>query len=165
MSPQEVREALGGLRFGANLSTATTAKLADLLQISEFPEGAVVFEEGADHPWCYIVIAGEVALEMCVPGRGCSRILTVGPGDLLAWSALLAAGKMTATAIAMTPIRLFALSAPSVLALCEVDREFGYEMMCETAKALAKRLVATRLQLLDLYDVSGGRQSTGVARR
>ena len=28
----------------------------------------------------------------------------------------------------------------------------------ETAAALAKRLVATRLQLLDLYDVSGGRQ-------
>jgi CRP/FNR family cyclic AMP-dependent transcriptional regulator len=163
MTPQEVREALGSLRFGANLSTASAAMLADLLQVKEFPAGAIVFEEGTDHPWLYVVVAGEVALEMCVAARGCTRILTLGPGDLLAWSALLVEGKMTATAIALTPVRLLGASAPVIRALCDGNHGFGYELMCEVARALAKRLVATRLQLLDLYDISGGRQSTGVA--
>jgi CRP-like cAMP-binding protein len=163
MSPQEVREILGALRFGASLSPATAAKLADLVQVAEFPAGAVIFEEGAHHPWFYVVVTGEVALEMCIPARGCTRILTVGPGDLLAWSALLVEGKMTATAIALAPTRLFAASSQGVRDLCNTDHRFGYELMCETAKALARRLVATRLQLLDVYDLSGGRQSTGVA--
>jgi hypothetical protein len=91
--------------------------------------------------------------------------MTVGAGDLLAWSALLAPGKMTARALALTPVRMFAAFGPGVRALCESDHEFGYELMCETAKAVAKRLVATRLQLLDLYENSGGRQSPGAAWR
>ena len=165
MSPQEVRETLSGLHFSAKLSQATATKLAELLKITEFPAGAVIFEEGSDHPWLYIVVAGEVALEMCIPARSCTRILTVGPGDLLAWSPVLVHGKMTATAIALTPTRLFAASAQGVREVCEADHRFGYELMCELAKALAKRLVATRLQLLDLYEVPGRHESTGVAWR
>jgi CRP-like cAMP-binding protein len=165
MSPQEVRETLSGLHFSANLSQTTATKLADLLKITEFPAGAVIFEEGSDHPWLYVVVAGEVALEMCIPARGCTRILTVGPGDLLAWSPLLSQGKMTATAIALTPTRLFAASSQGVRDVCEADHRFGYELMCEMAKALAKRLVATRLQLLDLYEVSDRRGAAGVALR
>lgn len=165
MGSQEMREMLGGLHFSANLSPSTAAKLAELVEIKDFPAGAILFEEGADHPWLYVVVAGEVALEMCVPARGCTRLLTVGPGDLLAWSGVLTQGRMTATATAQTATRLFAVSAQRVRGVCDADHRFGYELMCEMAKALAKRLVATRLQLLDLYDVSGGRQSTGVPVR
>ena len=80
--------------------------------------------------------------------------MTLGPGDLLAWSALLGERRMTATAIATSPARLLAASAPDLKALCDADHEFGYELMQGMAQALAKRLTATRLQLLNLYDAS-----------
>jgi CRP/FNR family cyclic AMP-dependent transcriptional regulator len=163
MQPQELVQVLATLHLGANLSEATLAKLAALLRPCEFAAGQVIFAEGDDQPWMYLILAGEVALEMCVPARGCTRILTLGPGDLLAWSALLGGNSMTATAIALSPVRTLAAASRDVRALCEADPTFGYEFMRELARALSKRLVATRLQLLDLYDVSAGRQHSAAA--
>jgi CRP/FNR family cyclic AMP-dependent transcriptional regulator len=159
MDPPELRLMLSELGIGAKLSDTTAGKLASLLSQREFAAGKIIFEEGADNPWLYFILSGEVGLEMCVPARGCTRILTLGPGDLLAWSALLGEGRMTATAIALSPTRVLAASGQEVRSLCDSDSVFGYEFMREMAAALSKRLVATRLQLLDLYDVSGGRQS------
>jgi CRP-like cAMP-binding protein len=58
---------------------------------------------------------------------------------------------MTATARALAPTRLVALDASQVLALCHHDPAFGFTLMRRTAQALAARLSATRLQLLDVY--------------
>jgi CRP-like cAMP-binding protein len=154
MDQQQLRMALRELHFSAPFSDTTAQKLAALLTPCDFAAGAVLFDEGTINPWLYLILAGEVGLEMCVPARGCTRILTLGPGDLLAWSSLLGEGRMTATAIATSPTRLLAASAPDLKALCDADREFGYELMRGMALALSKRLTATRLQLLDLYDAS-----------
>lgn len=151
MDQVQLRQTLRELHFSATLSDSTAEKLGALLSPCDFPAGAMLFEEGAVNPWLYLIVAGEIGLEMCVPARGCTRILTLGPGDLLAWSSLLGEGKMTAGAIALSPAKLLAASAPDIGALCQSDREFGYELMRGVALALSKRLVATRLQLLDLY--------------
>lgn len=155
MTSSTPEQLLGQLPFSARLSPAAVSKLAPLVVVREFPAGAVLFEEGALHPWVYLIATGDVGLEMCVPARGCSRILTLGPGDLLVWSALLGTGRMTATAVALTPTRVLAVPAQSLRELCEQDHDFGYEWMRATAEALAKRLLATRLQLLDLYGPGG----------
>ena len=151
MDQTQLRQTLRELHFSAPLSDATAEKLATLVTSCDFPAGAVLFQEGAVNPQLYLIVAGEIGLEMCVPARGCTRILTLGPGDLLAWSSLLGEGRMTATAVALSPAKLLAASAPDVGALCLADREFGFELMRGMALALSKRLIATRLQLLDLY--------------
>lgn len=163
MKPDELSQTLAALQLSASWSEATLAKLAALLRPTEFRAGAVIFSEGDVQPWLYLIVAGEVALEMCVPARGCTRMLTLGPSDLLAWSAVVGEGRMTATAIAVTDVRTLAASSSDLLALCDADHEFGYEFMRELARALSKRLVATRLQLLDMYDLSGGRQVASAA--
>jgi CRP-like cAMP-binding protein len=163
MQQDELRQTLAQLSLGDRWSEATRAKLAGLLAPREFAAGSVIFSEGDDQPWLYLVVAGEVALEMCVPARGCTRILTLGPGDLLAWSAVLGEGRMTATAIAVRTTRVLAASGRDLVALCEADHQFGYEFMRALAAALSKRLVATRLQLLDLYNVSGSQPLAGAA--
>jgi CRP/FNR family transcriptional regulator, cyclic AMP receptor protein len=151
MDQVQLRQTLRELHFSAPLSDSTAEKLAAMLSPCDFPAGATLFEEGTFNPRLYLIVGGEIGLEMCVPARGCTRILTLGPGDLLAWSSLLGEGRMTATAIALRPAKLLTASAPDIGALCQADREFGYELMRGVAQALSKRLVATRLQLLDLY--------------
>jgi CRP-like cAMP-binding protein len=163
MDTQEFRQQLGELSVSAKLSDSTATKLAPLLSQRDFAAGKIIFDEGVESHWLYFIISGEVGLEMCVPARGCTRILTLGPGDLLAWSALLGGGRMTATAITLSPTRVLAACGQEVRSLCDADPVFGYEFMHAMAAALSKRLVATRLQLLDLYDVSGGRQSAARA--
>lgn len=151
MDPSELRQQLRELRFSATLSDDTARKLAGLVSVVEFPKGAVVFEEGANHPWLSLIVEGEVALEMCVPARGCTRILTLGPGDILGWSSLLGGDRMTAGAQALSDTQMLVASAQALNSLCEIDHDFGYEFLRGVATALSRRLVATRLQLLDLY--------------
>jgi CRP-like cAMP-binding protein len=152
MNQTELQSILKSLRFSAELSDETAAKLATLVSLEQFPGGSVIFAEGTANPRVYLILEGEVALEMCVPAKGCTRIMTLGAGELLAWSSLLGGERMTAGARALTNSRMLVAPAKSIRDLCAADRDFGYEFFRGVAAALSKRLVATRLQLLDLYD-------------
>ena len=74
------------------------ARLESLAQMRVFQPGAVLFVEGNSHPDFHVVASGHVRLDMLVPRRGRVPILTVGPGDVLAWSALVGNSIMTSTA-------------------------------------------------------------------
>jgi CRP/FNR family transcriptional regulator, cyclic AMP receptor protein len=119
--------------------------------VKTYPEGAVLFSEGEYHDQIYFILSGSMKLDMTTTQCGRQTILTVGSGDLLAWSAILGDGTMTSTAIAMERSEAIAIVASELKTQCERDAKFGYEIMKIVAKALSLRLLATRLQLLDLY--------------
>ena len=151
MQAQQLRELLGRLPFAAAFPARSIDELAAVSLLVDFPAGAVLFREGAVNHNLYLVCDGKVALEMCVPARGCIRLMTLGPGDLAAWSAVLGGGEMTATGVAVEPVRAIAASGPKLLELCQRDPAFGYLLMRRVAIEVSRRLVATRLQLLDLF--------------
>jgi len=126
-------------------------KLTNLAQVRVFPPGAILFQEGVTHGEFHIVAGGHVRLDMAVPGRGRVPILTAGPGDILAWSALVQQKVMTSTAVAQEAVRTIAFDGDALRQLCEGNHEIGYYVMKQLAAALSHRLVATRLQLLDLF--------------
>lgn len=126
-------------------------RLEQLSQTQMFPAGTTLFLEGHHNPEFHIVVTGHVRLEMLVPRRGRIPILTVGPGEILAWSALVANAEMTCTAITLEPVRTVAFDGSRLRELCETEHEIGYHVMRQLASELSKRLVATRLQLLDLF--------------
>ena len=126
-------------------------RLASLCTLETVDPGTCLFREGERHDQFAIVAEGQIDLEMHVPGRGDTRILSLGPGDLVGWSPLVGSGRMTATAIVTSKSQLLSANGLDVRAACEVDREFGFYVMEHLATALARRLVATRLQLLDLF--------------
>ncbi len=143
--------------FGASLTPRSCQRIAHLARHISLPHGQLLFREGADNPNVYLMLRGRVDLSMTIPGRGAIRILTVGSGDLVAWSAVLGDGKMTCSAQVQEDSELLALSGPQLKELMEQDHELGFEFMRVVAVSLSKRLVATRLQLLDLFttDPSG----------
>jgi CRP/FNR family cyclic AMP-dependent transcriptional regulator len=126
------------------------------------PSGEIIFDEGDFNPYLYLLLEGQVDLAMKVAGRGMVKILSLGSGDLIAWSAMLSsglsAGRMTCRATCMTSCRLIYWSRDYLEHVCREHPEFGYHWMRFIATALANRLTATRLQLLDLFvgDVKDG---------
>jgi CRP/FNR family transcriptional regulator, cyclic AMP receptor protein len=78
------------------------------------------------------------------------RVLSLGPGDMVAWSAVLNEGEMTASAVAAEDTEVVALAADKLLAQCHADPQLGYEIMLGIARQLACRLLATRVQFLEL---------------
>lgn len=148
---QSVSQLLRDAGLFADLDDADLAKVAGIASVEDRAAGATIFKEGGRNSNLYFVIAGAAALEMHVPRRGTKRILTIGPGQLLAWSALLGDGTMTASAIAQQDLRLVAIPADPLRKLSDADHDIGYSVMRQTANSLSRRLLATRLQLLDLF--------------
>lgn len=151
MEPSQLKYVLEELHFSAALPPEVQDQLAGAITMMQPAAGTVLFREGSKNNNLYLVRKGRVALEMNVPGRGSVRILTIGPGEMLGWSAVLRDGNMTAAAVVVEDSELLSAPASKLLELCEANRSFGFHLMQRMAHALAHRLVATRLQLLDLF--------------
>jgi CRP/FNR family transcriptional regulator, cyclic AMP receptor protein len=154
MSPEELRRRLKELEDVSKISELALNVLAEKLTLLEFPARTLIFEEGTFHPWFYLIASGQVTLEMNATPRGRKPVLTLGPGDILAWSALLGDGHMTTSAVSATDSQLLAISSGELKKLLENNEQLSLRLHREVAAALAKRLVATRLQLLDLFNTS-----------
>ena len=154
MEASQLKFILQELHFSAEFPTDVIDQLAGESTVRVLPAGAVLFREGAPNEELYLVLRGRLALEMNVPGRGAVRILTIGPGEMAGWSSLVGRGKMTAGAVAVDATEVVVAPADRLLALCDTNPEFGFHLMRQMAAALSKRLVATRLQLLDLFSES-----------
>lgn len=151
MTSHELLEELRGLPLLTELPEELLEQLARIGRIEEFPAAGAIFRQGEPARTIYLLLRGCAALEICTPGGGCKRILTVAEGELLGWSPALGQLQMTATARALTDVRAVAISGAQLLAECEQNPRLGFEFMKRAALALTKRLNATRLQLLDLY--------------
>lgn len=131
---------------------ANVAQAIRLLgQEVRWPPGVCLFAEGNGFSDFQIILEGHVRLEMNIPSRGRTPILSLGPGDLLGWSAALFDGTMTATATALDQVRTLSIPGEKLRQLCDAQPEVGYHFMKQLAAALSRRLLATRLQLLDLF--------------
>jgi CRP/FNR family transcriptional regulator, cyclic AMP receptor protein len=144
-------ELLRTIRLLDELPDRLLEKLAPLASVEQAAAKFVLFKEGALCDRVFFVIDGIVALDMYVPQRESTRILTVAGGEVLAWSALLSDQRMTATATVLEDARFIALAAQPLRQLCDADHEIGFAFMRCMASALSRRLLATRLQLLDLF--------------
>lgn len=117
----------------------------------EFARDETVFREGQLHSRIYWVHSGRVRLEMTLPSRLPTALLTVGPGEVLAWSAFLGSQQMTASGIATIDTVLLGFEVGPLKSLCEANHQIGYQFTLRLCEGLSQRLVATRLQLLDLF--------------
>lgn len=135
----------------ADTDASVLRELEAIAKVVTVPAGTILFSEGDLHTELYFVASGTIALDMVTAQCGKQQIITVGDGDLIAWSALLGDGRMTASAVASQESQLIAFDADRLRALCEANHDVGYAMVLCTAKLICRRLLATRLQLLDLF--------------
>jgi CRP-like cAMP-binding protein len=157
---ETIKSMLREQSFWADVPEPDLDALAAVSTVRDFAAGSTIFREGGDNHFLYVLQHGHVGLDMNVAGRGRVRILSLGPGEMLAWSALLGDGQMTATATALEETQVISAAGQHLVELCNASHEFGYQLMTRVADVLAKRLVATRLQLLDLFSPSAMSGST-----
>jgi CRP-like cAMP-binding protein len=154
IEPRDVADVVGAIDrtwFGAAFAPETQARLAGLARIVEAAPGTRLLREGEPTDDTSIVLAGRVALRMHVPERGVVTILTVEEGDLLGWSALVPPHTATSEAIAVEPVRLLSFDGAELRAALRADHALAASVYPRVLQAVARRLSATRLQLLDLF--------------
>ena len=137
--------------FGAGLPEPARARLADLAELTSHPAGSVILREGGPVDALGIVVEGRLAIRLNVPGRGAVTILTVEPGDLIGWSALVPPHRSTSTVVALEPATLVSFDGSYLRAALDANPELAAVVLNRVLEAVARRLGATRTQLLDLF--------------
>jgi CRP-like cAMP-binding protein len=135
----------------SGLHPAIVARLAPLGRLIRFAEGATPVREGEACDWLGVVIDGRFALRLRPPGGEDRTILSVEPGDVVGWSSVLPSATATSTVVAVAPTTAVVFDGGRLRAALSTDCELAAAVYERLLGAVTRRLVATRLQLLDVY--------------
>jgi CRP/FNR family cyclic AMP-dependent transcriptional regulator len=137
--------------FGSELAPETQEKLASLGSLVSFGPEEVILREGEEATEMGILISGRLALRTLVPERGLVTILSVEPGDIFGWSACLPATSAQSTVVATEASKALVIDGAALRAALKSDHGLAAGLYPRVLQAVARRLRATRLQLLDLF--------------
>jgi CRP/FNR family transcriptional regulator, cyclic AMP receptor protein len=139
---------VGALAPLRGLPSDQIARLAASARHTSFPARCRLFEEGAPADRFWIIDAGEVALDVLVPGVGRLVIEMLGRGDIVGLSWLVPPYQWQFGAVCMQPMQAFEFDARAVRRACTEDPVLGYAVAMRFMTVAARRLQATRLRLL-----------------
>lgn len=117
-----------------------------------FKAGKVIINEGEHADKFYIIRSGHVALYIDKPRQ--ITIQTIHDGDILGWSWLIPPYLYRFSAKAVENTRALALDGKCLREKCEKNSDLGYALLKRLVGVLTERLEATRIQLLDVYNIN-----------
>ncbi len=148
-------EELIAVGIAADLARDALRRLGVIARTESFPAGVYLLREGQRSTDLGVVLEGRIALRMHVPGRPDATIMTLDRGDVFGWSAALAEPS-TSSVVTLGPTRVVLLDQDGLLELLATDSDVAAILYRRLLRTVARRLVATRLQLLDLYRAAEG---------
>jgi CRP/FNR family transcriptional regulator, cyclic AMP receptor protein len=146
---------LDGTWFATELSPSVRHTLARIARAVDYGPGETVVRAGEPCPALGVITEGRIALRLAVPGRSARTIATLEPGDIFGWSAVLPGSIATSHAVAVQPTRALLFDREPLATTMAGDCELAVAIHRRVLAAVARRLQATRLQLLDLYRAEG----------
>jgi CRP/FNR family cyclic AMP-dependent transcriptional regulator len=151
MNPEPLGRSLAQHAFVAGLSDAQLAFLSGCTKNARFSAGEWLFREGGKADILFLLREGRVAVESAMPGRGAVKVETVGPGDVLGWSALFEPYRWHVDGRALEPTLVFAIDGQCLRGKLDAEPAFGYAFTRRLLYHVHKRLERARLQQLDVY--------------
>ena len=159
MKTREIDELLDEHPFFRGMDPDWLALIAGCGHNVAFAPGELLAKEGTGADEFFAVRHGKVAVELFAPGAGTLTIQTVGEGEILGWSWILPPYRWLFDVRAVETTRAVHFDGTCLRTKCEELPAMGYEVMKRFAAVVSDTLLATRLQLLDVY----GEKSRGPA--
>jgi CRP-like cAMP-binding protein len=127
------------------------ARLSGMASDMRFRPGELIFREGDHSSLFYLLVGGNVALEVISPGRPV-RVATLYAGEVLGWSSVMDGhnGKQF-QARALEEVHALAFDGERLRHACQEDYAFGFWFVRAILKVMSGRLHAILAQLVDVY--------------
>jgi CRP-like cAMP-binding protein len=149
--PSVLAEHIRATWFGSDLPDLSLERLGAIAREYEAPARTRLLREGDETNELSILVDGRIALTEHVAGRGSVTLMSAEPGDVFGWTAIIPPFRATATVVSLEPVKVIAVEADALRAELKADCVLAAGVYPRLAEALARRLEATRQQLLDLY--------------
>lgn len=149
--PADLSKILRRIPWFVDLSAAQVDCLASIATQQTLEAGDLLFREGDREDYLYVVLEGQVVLEVEVPTRGQVPVYTAEALDVIGWSSMTPIARQRTASVRATQITtLIGFNSKLLQQLCEEDHDLGYIIMRRLANVVANRLLTTRLCLLDI---------------
>jgi CRP/FNR family transcriptional regulator, cyclic AMP receptor protein len=136
-------EILKPLSFFEELSDAMIARLASIAELKAYQEGDFLNKRRKEASYFYIILEGEISLQMESLTGKTVRLETIAPGGAIGFSSLIEtrSKRYLSDAKALTPVKILRFRADELTLLFYQDFELGYLFMKKIALVAKRRLV------------------------
>jgi CRP/FNR family cyclic AMP-dependent transcriptional regulator len=126
-------------------------KISEIAEVIELDPGDIPVREGAPLDYLYILMDGEIKVEVFVPRRGQLETARLGPLDILGWTSMTPVVRQrTGTTTALTHCKLIRIMGKQLFKLCEEDHDIGFFIYRRIANVAARSFLTTRLQFMNI---------------
>jgi CRP-like cAMP-binding protein len=138
--------------FLQDLLPAEVEALCSAGQLRTFSEGETVFRQGDPGNELFVIIDGEIAIELAVPGSTPRLLAALMAGTIFGEISYLTATPRTATARALHESRLLVFQRDGMDRLVGIGRQAATNMMETIARVLALRLASMNRELAEICE-------------
>ncbi|MDT8449537.1 MAG: Crp/Fnr family transcriptional regulator [Wenzhouxiangellaceae bacterium] len=155
MTSSSIRKVLADAPVFAGLKDEFIDRLAASAGEIRIDNGTCLFRAGDAAAHFYLLVDGEVSIEIPAVSGPKLQVQRLTPVRVLGWSWLLPPFKWSFNALAETDCTLLEFDGEAVLAACEADPAFGYEVIKRFSALMAERLDAAHRKMMEQWTAPG----------
>ena len=155
MSQQSIEDYLSEHAFFSGLDDSFVKFLSNSAAELQIKKGEVLFKQGTHADKFYLLRNGQVSVQVPALMGPSLEIQSLGEDQILGWSWLIPPYKWNFNARAVEDSELLEFDGAVILARCEEDPKFGYELFKRFAALMSERLDAARQKIMDQWNPPG----------
>ncbi|QIT54538.1 Crp/Fnr family transcriptional regulator [Aquisalimonas sp. 2447] len=155
MSNAEITAEIRNEPFFAGLDEPVLQYLGSHATRQVLPKGNLLFRQGDAADAFYMLLGGEILVEIPAITGPSLEIQRLGQGQVLGWSWLISPYRWTFQARAEEDTEVLAFDGAAILAHCEENPDFGYALLKRFSALMSERLEAARRRMMDEWNPPG----------
>lgn len=152
---RNIRKTIAENRFFATLAEESIDFLAANAKEKRLAEGKVLFHSGDPAKQFFLLIKGHLSLEIPAIEGPALDLQDIGPGQIAGWSWLIPPNRWHFQARAHSAIEYLEFDGAAVLARCEQNPRFGYEVVMRFSALMSERLEFARQKMMAAWKPLG----------
>lgn len=155
MEASQIVAALKDNSIFSDLDTEELEFLASAATPEHMDSGHVVFRHGERARYFYLVLEGEISIEIPAIEGPTLFLQHLKPGQVLGWSWLIPPYQWSFMARAERDVEVLRFDGATVLQRCESDPKFGYHLLRAFSAMMSERLGHARRRIMDEWQAKG----------
>jgi CRP-like cAMP-binding protein len=155
MNKQSITDYLSRHPFFSGMDDQYIEFLADSAVETQIGAGGILFRQGAPADKFYLLQSGQVSIQVPALVGPVLEIQQLGESQLLGWSWLIPPYTWNFQARVEEDSTFLEFDGRAVLARCEEDPRFGFELLKRFAALMSERLDAARQKMMDEWNPPG----------
>ena len=129
--------------------------LAQSAVSKQIDEGGILFKQSTPADKFYLLRSGQVSVQVPALVGPVLEIQRIGENQVLGWSWLIPPYRWNFQARVVEDASFLEFDGRAILAHCEEDPRFGFEMLKRFAALMSERLEAARQKMMDEWNPPG----------